>query len=100
MVTKVESGMEGGDKLGVWDQQIQTTIYKIDKQQGLTVDTENYIQYLVISYNGKESEKEYTYICLTESHCCTSETSRTLQINYTSKKKSGTDQGFLKDNFI
>ena len=27
-----QRGMEG-DKLGVWDQQIQTTIYKIDKQQ-------------------------------------------------------------------
>ena len=27
----------GGDKLGVWDQQIQTTMYKIDKQQGPTV---------------------------------------------------------------
>ena len=25
------------DKLGVWNQQIQTTIYKIDKQQGPTV---------------------------------------------------------------
>ena len=30
-------GKGGGDKLGVWDQQIQTTIYKIDKQQGPTV---------------------------------------------------------------
>ena len=28
---------EGGNKLGVWDQQIQTTIYKINKQQGPTV---------------------------------------------------------------
>ena len=27
----------GRDKLGVWDLQIQTTIYKIDKQQGPTV---------------------------------------------------------------
>ena len=27
-----------GDKLGVWDQQIQTTIYKIDKQEGHTVE--------------------------------------------------------------
>ena len=27
----------GRDKLEVWDQQIQTTIYKIDKQQGPTV---------------------------------------------------------------
>ena len=25
------------DKLGVWDQQIQTTIYKIDKRQGPSV---------------------------------------------------------------
>ena len=33
-------GKRGGgrrDKLGVWDQHIQTTIYKIDKQQGPTV---------------------------------------------------------------
>ena len=27
----------GKDKLGVWDLDIQTTIYKIDKQQGFTV---------------------------------------------------------------
>ena len=30
MVTKEERGL-GRDKLGVWDQQVQTTIYKIDK---------------------------------------------------------------------
>ena len=34
-------GCQGGggreDKLGVWDQQIQTTIYKVDKRQGPTV---------------------------------------------------------------
>ena len=34
-----------------------TTIYKIDKQQGPTYSTGNYIQYLVITYTGKESEK-------------------------------------------
>ena len=34
MVTK---GERGRDKLGVWDQQIHTTIYKIDKQQGPTI---------------------------------------------------------------
>ena len=28
-------GQGGRDKLGVWDQQIQTTVYKIGKQQGL-----------------------------------------------------------------
>ena len=32
------------------------------------------IQYLGISYNGKESEKEQTYPQITESFCCTSET--------------------------
>ena len=30
--------------------------------------TENYIQYLVITYNGKKSEKKYVYT--TESVCC------------------------------
>ena len=28
---------KSGDKLGVWDQQIQTTIYKTDKQESPTV---------------------------------------------------------------
>ena len=36
----------------------------------------NYIQYLIINYNGKESEKEY--ICITESLCYTPETNTTL----------------------
>ena len=34
------------------------------------------IQYLVITHNGKEFEKEYTHI--TESLCCTPETNTTL----------------------
>ena len=28
---------EGRDKLGVWDEQIHTTLYKTDKQQGLPI---------------------------------------------------------------
>ena len=35
MVTKGERGE--GDKLGVWDWHIHTTIYEIDSQQGPTV---------------------------------------------------------------
>ena len=35
MFTKGERGKK--DKLGVWNEQIYTTIYKIDKQQGPTV---------------------------------------------------------------
>ena len=34
----------------------------------------NSTQYLVITYNGKESEKEYKYICITESLCYILET--------------------------
>ena len=37
MDTKREGQGGGVDKLGVWDQQTHTTIYKIDKQQGPTV---------------------------------------------------------------
>ena len=48
----------------------------------LLYSTGNYIQYLVITYNGKESEKEYIYI--SESLCCTPETNAILYINYTS----------------
>ena len=33
-----QRGRGGKDKLGVWNQQIQTTIYKRDKQQGPTVE--------------------------------------------------------------
>ena len=36
MFTKGD-GEEEGERLGVWDLRIHTTIYKIDNQQGLTV---------------------------------------------------------------
>ena len=58
-VTKGEDGE--GVKLGTWDYQIHTTLYKIDKQWGQLYSTERYTQYLVITYNGKQSEKEYTH---------------------------------------
>ena len=46
----------GEDKLGIWDQQIHTTIYEIDKQQGPTVSPGNYIQHFVTTYNRKEAK--------------------------------------------
>ena len=49
------------DNLGAWDQQIHTTKYKINKKD-LLYTTGNYIQCLVITYNGKESEKEQLQI--------------------------------------
>ena len=57
----------------------------MDEQQGPTVySTGNYIQYLVITYNGKEYIYVciymfvYIYVCITESLCCTPETNTTL----------------------
>ena len=47
-------------KLGVWDWNIQTTIYKINKV--LLYDTGSYIQNPVIKHNGNEYEKEYVYM--------------------------------------
>ena len=49
----------GRDGLGVWDWQMQTIIYRMDKQ---LYSTGNYIQYPVTNHNGKEYEKEYIYI--------------------------------------
>ena len=50
------------DKSGVWDQQIHTTIYKRDNQQDLLYSTGNSTQHSVITYMGKESEKEWIYV--------------------------------------
>ena len=70
-----QRGKVGGrDKLGVWDWHVYTAIFKIDNQQGPTYSTGNYIQYLIITYNGKESKTEYMHIYKTESLCCTPET--------------------------
>ena len=53
---------------------IDVTTHKIDNQ-GPTDNTGNYIQYLVITYNRKQSEKVHIYlcVCVTESLCCTRE---------------------------
>ena len=56
-----QKGKGWRDKLGVWDQQIQTTIYKINNKV-LLYSTGNYIQYPLVNHNGKEYEKEYVYI--------------------------------------
>ena len=38
----------------------------MDKQQGQGHSTGDYIQYLIITYSGKESGKEYIYIYLNQ----------------------------------
>ena len=39
----------------------------------LLYSTGNYIRHLVINYNGIEYEKQYIFICIMESFCCTAE---------------------------
>ena len=52
--------------------------------KALLHSTGNYIKHLVITYNGKESEKEYICVNITESLFCTPKTNTTLQIHYNS----------------
>ena len=56
-------GKEGlwGNGLGVWDQEMQTILYRMDKQQGPTNGTRNYIQYPVVNSNRKEYGKVYIW---------------------------------------
>ena len=51
----------GGSTWGVWNEQIHTATYKINSKF-ILCNTGNYIQYLIVIYNGKESVKEYVYI--------------------------------------
>ena len=50
MVTKGE--MEERDKLGIWDLNRHTTIYKITNKV-LLYSTGNYTQYFIITFKGK-----------------------------------------------
>ena len=59
-----QGGMWAGEEgLGVWDEQMQIIIYRMDTNKVLLYSTGNYIQYPVINHNGKEYEKEciHTY---------------------------------------
>ena len=61
------------DKSGAWNQQVETVIYKIDEQQGPTVQ---HRELYSVHYNnlGKTVKRIHTYTCVTESLCCTPET--------------------------
>lgn len=62
MVTKGKEGERA--KTEVWDWHIYTSLYKIDKQQGPMYGTGSSTQYSVITYMGKELEKEWIYVCM------------------------------------
>ena len=64
----------GRDGAGVWDKQMQTITYRMDKQQkGLLHSTGNYIQYSKIKQNGKECLKTVVIIPKGEWHSDTSQ---------------------------
>ena len=74
MVPKGDSGSQG-----IITQEFGINIYipvyiKQINNKGLLYSTGDYIQYLVITYNGKDSEKKKIYIYITESLCCIPET--------------------------
>ena len=50
-VAKGERGRRDG--LGAWGCQMQTTTFRMDKQQGPNVQQRNYFQYPMIDHNGK-----------------------------------------------
>ena len=81
MVTKGERGGRGINKeFGI--SRYKLLYIKEINNKVLLYSTENYIQYLVINYNGKESEKEYLYLSiylsLYESLCYIPETKMIL----------------------
>ena len=78
-------GYQRGMGVGGINQEFGSNLYmllyiKQVNNKDLLYSTGNYTQYFVITYMEKESEKEYTYIyvCITESLCCTPETSTEL----------------------
>ena len=49
---------QGRDAAGVWDQQMQTLLYKTDELTGPTAEHRGEIQCPVINQNGKEHENK------------------------------------------
>ena len=65
----------GRDKLGIWNWHIHTTIFKIDKQQGLTIYYRELCSIFYKNLSGKRNLKRMGIcICITESLCCKPET--------------------------
>ena len=62
----------GKDGVRIWGQQMQTSIYRMGKQQGFIVQHRDYTHYSVINHNGKDYEKDL-YIYKMESICYTIE---------------------------
>ena len=76
LITKGRKGRGINQELGI-DRYTLLHIKQINSKVLLYIyNIGNYIQYLTVTYNGKEFEREwmYSYICITESLCCTPNT--------------------------
>ena len=60
--------------------------YRTRTKQTFFYIKENYTQYFVIMYKGKESKKIHIYVYITESLCCTPETNNIVNQLYLNKK--------------
>ena len=86
------------DSQGVWDGHIHTAMFKMDNKQGPTVQHMELCSVLCGSLDGTEVwERMDTWICMTESLCCSPETITTLFANhlYPDKKFKKTQQVIL-----
>ena len=57
-----QKGRGGRIYLGFWINRYGPLYVKQINNKDLLYSTGNYIQYLIVTYSGKESEKEYIYI--------------------------------------
>ena len=79
--------MEGRDRQGVWDGHGHTAAFKVDNQQGPTVQHRELCSMLCGSLDGRGVWRGTdTCICMAECLSCSRETIITLLISYTPKQ--------------
>ena len=79
--------MQRRDGQGVWNGHVHTTVFKMDNQQGPTVEHRELCSVLCGSLDGRAVwGRMDTCICPTESLHCSPETVTTLLISYTQYK--------------
>ena len=72
------------DSQGIWDWHVHTAIFKMDKQQGPTIEHRELCLMLCGRLDGKGVwVRKNTCIFMAESLCCTPGSIKTLLIDYT-----------------
>ena len=80
--------MGGRDSKGVWDGHVHTAIFKMDNQQGPTVEHMKLCSMLCGNLDGRGVwGRMDTCICMAESLCCSPETITIMLISFTPVQK-------------